>query len=660
MTMSRRQRKKQATLARANSPGYGMPGGATMYVPPNMLQSILGQTFYGSKAQIPTANSTPFSPGIPLAPQPTVDKGGLPVQYPFQIAYNLFPIDRSVGRPDIPSFQQLRTVAKLYSGIGLCERAWFDMVPRMQVNIDLLPDLVAQGIDPKQYQKEMAYFKKWFEKPDGRRDIHTWLRMALREQTQIDELYLYKHRKRNGELLGLHVVAGDTMKPLLNDWGDIPLPDDPGGGYAFQQYPWGIPGMMYSLDQMIHYQESPAADTPYGQSRVERIILEVNQALRKKRRDLAMFTEGNIPAGIIEVPEGSLWTPDQIDAYEQSWNALIAGNAQQQVRTKFLQPGMKYTKLDNGEILTDFDLFLLNITTGVYGMSMQDLSFTGDIHKSSGDSQQNVLYRRTIAPLAMVYGWLFTGCMQNDFPPQYHGDKFILSFGGFEEAEDLGEIASAYSTLTNAGILGLSNAAQLMKLPEDPGAEHIGRIIVTKDGPIFLDDIASSKMRDAAMQAKMAGFQMAANPSESADTNEANAGQAGDKSEHTNEEEEEDDDQGTSQSTKGQPARNRSAGSAARAVASTAERAGAASSGSTGLDSEADPASAAKADYRRWRQRAIDDVKAGRVQRGFTTTLIPEYVHRVISDALARCATPDDVRAVFQRVQELQEVGRKE
>lgn len=505
--MSRKNRKKQPTLARATS-----QGGATMFIPAGQLQNIFAQTFYGNNPNLAGRDATMFSPGNPLPPQPGVDKAGKPVAYQFPISYNTFPIDRSQGKPDIPSFQQLRTVAKLYSGITLCERTWYDMIPRMKLKVSLRPEMVAQGAEEKNYQKEIAFFQKWFEKPDGRRNLHTWLRMALKEQTQIDELYIYKNKTRGGKLLGLHIVAGDTMKPLLNDWGDIPLPDDPEGGYAFQQYPWGIPGMYYTTDMMVHYQESPSADTPYGMSRVERVLMEVNQALRKKKRDLSMFTEGNLPAGLMEVPEGSGWTPDIIDAYEQSWNALIAGNPQQQVRVKFTQPGMKFVKLDNGEIMTEYDMFLLNITCGCYGMSLQDLSFTEGIHKSSGDSQQNVLYRRTIEPLALVYGWVFTDCMQNDFPPEMHGDMFVATLGGYEEAEDLKSLAEAYRTLTDGGILGLTNAAKAMKLPEDPDAPHIGRVYLSKDGPIFLDDMANDQVREAALKAKMAGFALAANP----------------------------------------------------------------------------------------------------------------------------------------------------
>ncbi|HEY7418136.1 MAG TPA: hypothetical protein VH593_23355, partial [Ktedonobacteraceae bacterium] len=252
------------------------------------------------------------------------------------------------------------------------------------------------------------------------------------------------------------------------------------------------------------------------------------------------------------------------------------------------------------------------------------------------------------------------------------------------EKEDLGMIASAYSTLTGAGILGLSNAAQLMKLPEDPNAEHIGRTIVTKDGPIFLDDIASSKMRDAAAQAKMAGFQMAANPP---DTDGANTGQTGDKDEEDQsnvqenqhklstqasknassrrdtssdkEQGKEVDDQSTPQSTKGQSAHNRSVGSADREASTATERVSVAQVGSAGADTEEPfgtlvdrPDIDAKIDYRRWRTRALDDIKAHKPQRGFSTTLIAEPIHRCISTALAWCETADEVRLVFQRVQE--------
>jgi len=505
-------RKKQATLERARGgSSIATPGGATMFIPAGQLQSLFAQTFYGSKVNVPTQDATMFSPGTPLATQPGVNKSGYPIAYKFPIAYNSFPIDRTQGNSEIPSFAQLRSLAKLSSAIGLCERAWFDMVPRMKLKIGLTKAAIAAGAEEKNYQKEIAFFTRFFEKPDKKRDLHTWLRRGLREQTQIDELYIFKRRTRGGDLYGLDIIAGDTMKPLLDDWGDIPTPDSP-DPFAYQQYPWGIPGAKFTTEQMIHYNESPAADTPFGQSRIERVIMDVNLALRKKRKDLARYTEGNMPAGLMKVPAELNWTPDQIDSYEQMWNALISGNVSGQVKVKFTQPGMDYVKFDEVGVDVEFEQYLLNIAVASYGLSLQDLAFTGDIHKSSGDSQQNVTYRRTIDPLAVVYAAMLTECIHDDFEPSLHGDLLEATFGGFEEAEDEQAKAKTLSTYTGAGILGLSAAGKLANLPEDPEAVPIGRVIVGKDGPIFLDDAAAPELRDAQKQAQLAGYQLAANP----------------------------------------------------------------------------------------------------------------------------------------------------
>lgn len=503
--IKKKQQKRPINRAAYTAYPPGTPGGGMMYVPAGQQQGTLGQTFYGSYANIPIGTEPLFSPGMPLPTLPNVNPQGWPTQFKFPVAYNTFPVDRTMGNPDIPSFQQLRTLAKLYNGITLCERTWFDMVPKMKINIVLKPEYITAGAEPKDYQTEITYFMNWFESPDKMHDLHSWLRIALREQTQIDELYIYKRRKRNGKLHALEIHAGDQFKPLLDDWGKIPQYPQ----YGYQQYPWGLPGAWFTTKDLVHYQESPAADTPYGQSRVERIIMLVNQALRKQKKDLAHFTEGNIPQGMMLVPESAIWTPDQIDAFEQAWNSLLAGNATQQVRMRFTQPGMKYQPFEQYALDPTFDKFLINIAVSAYGLSMQDVAFTEDIHKSSGDFQENVTYRRTVDPLATIYAQLLTSILNNDFDPDLKGEMFQVTFGGYEEEEDVSEMSGAYSDLVKAGILGVTAAGKLLKLPDDPDAPYIGRVIVTKDGPVFLDDMATDKMRQAQVQAQLAGLQAA-------------------------------------------------------------------------------------------------------------------------------------------------------
>jgi hypothetical protein len=102
--------------------------------------------------------------------------------------------------------------------------------------------------------------------------------------------------------------------------------------------------------------------------------------------------------------------------------------------------------------------------------------------------------------------------MATDFDPDLHGEMFEASFIGYEEEQDVSELSGAYASLVSSGILGVTQAGKLLKLPDDPNAPYIGRILMTQTGPIFLDDMASDKMRNAAMQAQLSTFASAGQP----------------------------------------------------------------------------------------------------------------------------------------------------
>ncbi len=625
--MSKRNKRNRATLERVQQQ---YPQGGTV-IPNALIQQFMAQIQQQSKQQ---QGQNSFSPGKPLDPQ-NVNPGGLPIAFRYPIAYNTSGLDRTLGNPDIPPFQQLRNLADLYEGIQLCEKVWLDLIPRLQLKITLRPELVSDTETDDTYQKEIAAYQTFFEKPDGVNDLHSWLRIAITEQLQLDALYIHKQKTRGKQLQALNIVAGDTMKVLLDDWGRV---------LGYQQFPWGIPGEVFLPQDMLYFRESPRANTPYGKSRVERILMRVNQALRKEKKDLAYFTEGNIPHAIMEVPETSQWTPDQIEAFEAMWNSLIAGNVQQQVRVKFTQPGMKYTPLEQYQLLSDFDQFILNIATAAYGISLADLSFTGDIHKSSDDGQQNMLGRRTIYPIVGMYGMLLTNVLREDFKDP----RFVVTFTGFEEAEDTNAQSETYSRLTQAGILGLSNAAKLMKLPEDPKAPHIGRVVLTKDGPIFLDDMATDVMRNAAAKAKLTQLQQSGTVQGQQQLAQAQLGG------------------GTSQGTEGEQETNEKAPQKTSTQSGKESDTGGQAENRVlaGDDGQADrdsyPMENGKRiddghhrsiydDLRKWRTRALDDVKVGRSFRPFVSTCIPQERYTALQTELQRCTNVEDVRALFAR-----------
>lgn len=490
-----------------NPYGYGGGGrGSTITLPASVFAQMI-QNLAPQKNQ-----AQDFAPGSPLQPYQGVVPLGGPRQWSYGVGSNLTTNDRTLGSPDIPSFVQLRNLAQLYEGVSLCERVILDLIPKLTPKVMLRKDLAEAGLKEEQYQAEIKERRRFVENPSPAQqlDIHSWLRMAWTEQTQIDALALFRHMTKGKQLYGLEIISGDTIKPLLDERGMVPQPPFP----AYQQYPYGVPGDQYTIEQLTYYRESPRAFTPYGFSRIERIIMRVNQALRKEQKDLLRFTEGNVPSGIMEVPPGLNWTPDQIDSYEQMWNALISGNTSAQVKVKFTQPGMKYTKLDPDDIMTPFDEFLLNVCVASYGLSMGDIGFTEDIHKSSGDSQENMMYRRTLAPLIEVYASLFTRILNE----VYHDDRFVVTFEGFAESEDLQMQAAAYTQFATMGAISPAGVARIMKFPDIP---ETGPLIMTKSGPIPLANFEEgSTFRQAQDAAQMAGLQLAAQGPQSEDNDD--------------------------------------------------------------------------------------------------------------------------------------------
>lgn len=456
--------------------------------------------------QAPAKQGTPmFAPGAPLTPATGLVNPFGPRGWQFPVGYNINSRPRSTEET---SFDTLRNLSMLYDGIQLCEQVWLDTVAKLSLVIKPRPELVAAQGDTAsdtKYADKIRRYSDFFAMPDPGNgyDLKTWLRTAVRDQLQIDAVGIYVRRNRAGGVYSLELVDGTTIKPLLDPRGRRPLPPYP----AYQQFIYGVPAGLYTSDEMLYQRETTRTESIYGLSRVERIILRVNQALRKQNKDLARFTEGNIPPAILQPPDdGSQWTPEQLLAYQEMWDALLAGNDQARSRIKVVQPGSSFQSIDEGDIFVDFDRFLLNVTTACYSMTMADLGFTESVNKSSGDSQENVFYRRAVRPLTDRYAQLFTFILRH-----YFGERdLVVSWSGFEESEDFKALSVSYSTLVGSGIVSPTTAAHKLNLPWS--GPEIPNYIITKDGPVFLEDLADPAMRKAANDARLAGYELAKNP----------------------------------------------------------------------------------------------------------------------------------------------------
>ena len=425
------------------------------------------------------------------------------------------------------SFKDLRALAENYDAIQLCERVLLDFVSRIALDIEPRPDLIKEDLDASIYDDDIQFYKDFFAFPDKEHDLRSWLRMALRDQFEIDALAIFVRKNKAGGVYSLDIIDGATIKPLIDDRGRRPLPPYP----AYEQFWEGLPSTLLTSDDLLYVKETEQTDSVYGHSRVERIILKVNQALRKQTKDLARFTDGTLPAGVVELPVDLNWTQDETEAFEEQFNNLMAGNDQQRARIKVLPRGMTYKPTDDPELMTEFDSFLLNATAACFGLTMAELGMTENVNKSSGDSQENVVYRRALGPLLERYADLFTHILKKYFGE----DRFVVRFKGFEEAEDFNAKVMAYSSLITSGILSPTQAARELHLPVYEDME-VPPFVMTTSGPFVVSDLANKDLRDAQVKSQLAGYQLAQQqPSDGKGEEDSSNDDADDQSQDTKE-----------------------------------------------------------------------------------------------------------------------------
>ena len=83
----------------------------------------------------------------------------------------------------------------------------------------------------------------------------------------------------------------------------------------------------FTNDELFYYIRNPRTNRIYGMSYVEQIFLIINIALRHENRLLAEFTESNVPAAFMVMPEEA--TLEQIKTFTAWLDAKLSGNVAQ-------------------------------------------------------------------------------------------------------------------------------------------------------------------------------------------------------------------------------------------------------------------------------------------------------------------------------------------
>lgn len=327
-----------------------------------------------------------FGPGQPMTPQAPPNVAGRAFDYPSHV--NVYNRQRSTA---LFGYETLRAFADGYDLLRLIIETRKDAMERLRWVIQLRDNKEKITAQKRNRIKEITQF---FLKPDKENSWNSWLRMLLEDLFVIDAPTLHRRRTRGGKLYSLDQIDGATVRRVLDYSGRTP--EDP-NETAYQQVLKGMPAVNYRNTDLYFRPRNKRIHKIYGYSPVEQIMMTINIALRRQVWQLQFFTEGNMPAALIGVPEE--WTPDQIRIFQEWFDNLLAGNTAERSKTRFVPSavGKTYIPTQETELFGKAEEWLARVTCFAFSISPQP--FLNMMNRATADSAQQEAAATGLAPI---------------------------------------------------------------------------------------------------------------------------------------------------------------------------------------------------------------------------------------------------------------------
>ena len=393
---------------------------------------------YGTSAALernPITPTVPFSPGMPIIPgaiNPVGDRGRPdPRRYEFQVAQNI-----NVTETRLTPFKTLRAAADQIDILRRCIEVMKSKIVGLEWDIVVAEDAVEQmGNGGKtniramqeirdKYTEDINRLHKFWEVPDKQNGLifADWLNIALEEILVLDALAVWPQKSVNGELYGLQILDGSTIKPLIDERGMRPLPPHP----AYQQILYGFPRSEFSApteeeetdgeftsDELSYMIRNRRTTTIYGYSPTERALPVADIYLRRQQWLRAEYTDGVTPELLMKTDANFGNNPDLLRLYENVFNNDLAGQTEQRKRVRLLPAGFDPIQFDGyGEkFKSEFDEYLVNSICGHYGVQPTEIGFSpkgglgGKGHQEGQAESSEVI---GVVPLANWVGKMLT------------------------------------------------------------------------------------------------------------------------------------------------------------------------------------------------------------------------------------------------------------
>lgn len=353
-----------------------------------------------------------------------------------------------------------------------------------------------------QYQAEIDRASAFWEVPDRKngREWAEWISICMEEQLVWDALAVYPRMTYGGDLLDLWVIDGSTIMPLRDETGGRPEAPYP----AFQQILYGFPRGEYTAvtftqngqdyapggltaGQLVYKRRWPRSRGPYGHSPTEQALMDGMLYNKRFQWMLAEYTEGTMPAQLME-SDGQLdWTPSQVKQYESDFNHRYSGSTAERMRFPFLPPGLRPASMTQvpERYKADYDLHLVKLVAMHYGTTISELGFTETGGLGSAgfhEGQEDINWRRGRLP---DLRWFADFCTTISRTHLGLPAELEFTFLGLDQEDEAAADALDQNRL-ESGRMTLNETRAKLGLPAYDFAEADMPMEMTARGVVFL------------------------------------------------------------------------------------------------------------------------------------------------------------------------------
>ena len=359
---------------------------------------------YGTSVGLPrdpNMANVPFTPGIPLVPGAInplrADGRPDPRRYEFTVAQNI-----NVTEQRLVPFKTLRAAADQIDILRRCVEVLKAKMVGLEWDVvlsDSAVERVMQETGEKSFTKAMALakekfndeinrMKQFWEVPDISNGLMfaDWLNMLLEDSLVLDAVAVWPQMSVKGDLKGLQLLDGSTIKPLIDDRGMRPQAPNP----AFQQILYGFPRSEFSApqeqveadgeftaDEMAYLVRNRRTTSVYGLSPVERALALADIYLRRQQWIRAEYTDGVMPEIMFQTDATFGNNPDLLRQYENVFNDDLAGQTEQRKRARLLPAGLIPHEMPGYDqrFSDTLDEFLIVSICGHFGVAPSEIGF---------------------------------------------------------------------------------------------------------------------------------------------------------------------------------------------------------------------------------------------------------------------------------------------